>query len=1291
MNCDVATHSMWTVNERSKSRFRINDIKFSDLFKGDPPCFETTYGRGQFSRNSLNNSRLNKSTTSTQNSPSKQKNQSNNSLNKSNNVKASTSSSNNNKKKKKSNNKNLAQILNKKICDMTLEEFTIWRSHKTDDDLQDLEHIEQEADKLNKKEERDKEKEKQKQEKNKQKEYLKELKKPKEDFECENLSELPKSTPIQSKISQEMFGDAIIILEFLNYFGDLFELKDDFPTGFNFELLENALFSKSCDSALCNLLLFFLDSVFKCYNEETFDVDANGQDGDADSVSELEMDLSDDEEITLEQLYKEPIRKINDRESFSSLAENYSKLVKSIQGRSFKNIGLDVYTISEMLRLYFLTSGSSHNLKNKFWYQQRGGYTRMDELGIDFSLNEKHILKNLETMNVYELDPEDKLKILSNLCHQLMSHVRFRDLLEDNWQKITVLKAQLRDLQTEENRRLREETSERWKKKLQDRAKEKSRLEEIKSNIQTTKSPNKTAENAKSLEEIETAKALQYSNKKRDEFIKKEKHIQDEINQLQAKCCMQSLGKDRYHRRYWVLKSMPGIYIEDDHDYEQLNSILNSNNNTNDSPTTSIIIKSESQQQIIENMNGKENKPHINGNHSLTTTTTTKYLNGCDTKKLDECSMDISYSKNQPTWSFYCTSNQIEILFENLNERGIRESELKQNLTDLKDKIFESLNKTTIIKSLTLSKEEIYAGIQNSLRENINNVLTNIFNHSNNSSTQKIKRGALKLVNSALLSTNTFATSSSNEYLEMNLRGKLLDFEEQVFAGALGHLKVNDRLKWKEALDELNSYDPQCTTLTWGGDCTKPANELTIDLKYFTIKYLNENNSEESLEKTLKTVNNLAKALLQIEQAVEKRFLRTPLGDSQKTPEKQRRKPIKQQQHNGNGLDSNHNENSNDSNSSANNTRYQILHNWEKSLMNCTTLSQLFIHLQSLDESVSWSKSALNAKCKLCKRKCDAEKMLLCDKCDRGHHIYCLRPPLKEIPKDEWFCPDCLPKSEKTPRKIRKYVEEEEQQDDEEVDEEQEEDEVQEEEDEEEENEESTDDSNMAKNSKLRSTRNSKKKEETDEEESSQEEEQSDDDEEEENNENGEEDDTNNNDDDDLYDNENNDEEYVAASDKNKNKIKINGNHFKKKRKESSDDEEINVDDSSDESKRSGRKRKLTNPIKETKATSKVFVTLSGRNSRTRLTNYNELSEDVSGTDEDTKTNNKRVKTTQSKSAAMTNDTSSRNTELAHRLKVIEKLLNDMMKHQDGWPFLKPVSRREVKFTLFIYLFDFNK
>ena len=52
-----------------------------------------------------------------------------------------------------------------------------------------------------------------------------------------------------------------------------------------------------------------------------------------------------------------------------------------------------------------------------------------------------------------------------------MSQVRFRDLIEDNWQKLAQLKAQLRDLQTEENRRLREETSERWKKKCKTKPK----------------------------------------------------------------------------------------------------------------------------------------------------------------------------------------------------------------------------------------------------------------------------------------------------------------------------------------------------------------------------------------------------------------------------------------------------------------------------------------------------------------------------------------------------------------------------------------------------------------------------------------------------------------------------------------------------------------------------------------------------------------------------------------------------------------------------------------------------
>jgi hypothetical protein len=38
--------------------------------------------------------------------------------------------------------------------------------------------------------------------------------------------------------------------------------------------------------------------------------------------------------------------------------------------------------------------------------------------------------------------------------------------------------------------------------------------------------------------------------------------------------------------------------------------------------------------------------------------------------------------------------------------------------------------------------------------------------------------------------------------------------------------------------------------------------------------------------------------------------------------------------------------------------------------------------------------------------------ILLCDKCDRCFHTYCLDPPLSEIPEGDWFCSECLKEKE---------------------------------------------------------------------------------------------------------------------------------------------------------------------------------------------------------------------------------------------------------------------------------------
>lgn len=45
--------------------------------------------------------------------------------------------------------------------------------------------------------------------------------------------------------------------------------------------------------------------------------------------------------------------------------------------------------------------------------------------------------------------------------------------------------------------------------------------------------------------------------------------------------------------------------------------------------------------------------------------------------------------------------------------------------------------------------------------------------------------------------------------------------------------------------------------------------------------------------------------------------------------------------------------------------------------------------------------------CQICKKRDHEDKMLLCDRCDDGYHLYCLRPALSAIPETSWYCHRC--------------------------------------------------------------------------------------------------------------------------------------------------------------------------------------------------------------------------------------------------------------------------------------------
>ena len=46
-----------------------------------------------------------------------------------------------------------------------------------------------------------------------------------------------------------------------------------------------------------------------------------------------------------------------------------------------------------------------------------------------------------------------------------------------------------------------------------------------------------------------------------------------------------------------------------------------------------------------------------------------------------------------------------------------------------------------------------------------------------------------------------------------------------------------------------------------------------------------------------------------------------------------------------------------------------------------------------------------NLHCKVCGFKNRASKMILCDRCDEGYHIWCVEPPLMRVPQDSRMFP----------------------------------------------------------------------------------------------------------------------------------------------------------------------------------------------------------------------------------------------------------------------------------------------
>ncbi|XP_055688783.1 bromodomain adjacent to zinc finger domain protein 2B isoform X2 [Lutzomyia longipalpis] len=165
----------------------------------------------------------------------------------------------------------------------------------------------------------------------------------------------------------------------------------------------------------------------------------------------------------------------------------------------------------------------------------------------------------------------------------------------------------------------------------------------------------------------------------------------------------------------------------------------------------------------------------------------------------------------------------------------------------------------------------------------------------------------------------------------------------------------------------------------------------------------------EDMETPEQAIEHLKERILGLEAAIERRYLKPPLGSCTADAHlaaiaQTNQEPPKETQ--------------STSNPSASPNSYQEtehlskgLVSWREAVCRSKTTAQLAMTLYVLESCVAWDKSIMKANCQFCHSGENEDKLLLCDGCDKGFHTYCFKPRMEKIPEGDWYCFECVNKA----------------------------------------------------------------------------------------------------------------------------------------------------------------------------------------------------------------------------------------------------------------------------------------
>lgn len=151
-----------------------------------------------------------------------------------------------------------------------------------------------------------------------------------------------------------------------------------------------------------------------------------------------------------------------------------------------------------------------------------------------------------------------------------------------------------------------------------------------------------------------------------------------------------------------------------------------------------------------------------------------------------------------------------------------------------------------------------------------------------------------------------------------------------------------------------------------------------------------EEDDDEDDDERVNPVELAKERLLAVELAIERRYLKAPLGHS--------KGDLVQSVLSGTCP-------------SGGGEPPKALLTWREAVRRCETAAQVSMCFYVLETSVAWDKSIMKASCQFCHSGDKEDQLLLCDGCDKGYHTYCFRPPMEDIPDGDWFCYECRNKA----------------------------------------------------------------------------------------------------------------------------------------------------------------------------------------------------------------------------------------------------------------------------------------